>query len=115
MDISLSSWMMTAFIVALALSIWKVYKFMPNETLADDDTTPQAQTELMDLIFKIIKGSNGELSEKELVEMVMKDEDFDKEHFWRFNENKLKQLLHVHYAKNPDTKSIRDIHKKLNA
>jgi len=88
---------------------------MPNETLVDDDTTPQAQTKLMDLILKIIKGSNGELSEKELIELVTLDEEFDKEHFWRFNENKLKQLLLTHYMNNPDTSSIKDIHKKLNS
>ncbi|ADN09732.1 hypothetical protein [Sulfurimonas autotrophica] len=114
MDISLSSWMMIAFVLALIVSIWKVYKFMPSKALHDDDTTPQAQTELIGLILKIIKGSNGELTEKELIEMVTQHEDFDVEHFWRFNENKLKQLLHIHYIKNPDTKSIKDIHKKLN-
>lgn len=115
MDISLSTWMMAAFLIALWVSIWKVYKFMPTKELSDDDTTSQAQTELMDLILKIIKGSNGELSEKELLDMVLQDEDFNKEHFWRFNENKLKQLLHVHYTKNPDTKNIKDIHRKLNS
>ncbi len=114
MDISLSSWMMIAFVLGLGLSVWKMYKFMPTKKLQDDDTTPQAQTELMDLILKIIKGSHGELTEKELHEMVKQHEDFDSEHFWRFNENKLKQLLHGHYIKNPDTKSIKDIHKKLN-
>lgn len=115
MDISLSSWMMIAFVFALIVSIWKVYKFMPRKALHDDDTTPQAQMELMDLILKIIKGSHGELTEKELHEMVKEHEDFDNDHFWRFNENKLKQLLHVHYIKNPDTKGIKDIHKKLNS
>jgi len=115
MELSLSSWMMIAFLLGLGLSAWKMYKFMPTKQLKDDDTTPQAQTELMDLILKIIKGSHGELTEKELHEMVQKHEDFDKEHFWRFNENKLRQLLHIHYTKNPDTQSIKDIHKKLNS
>jgi len=115
MDISLSSWMMIAFVAGMVLSLWKVYHFMPNKQLSDDDTTPESQNELINLILKIIKGSNGELSEKELHDMVKEHKDFDNEHFWRFNENKLKQLLHLHYAKNPDTKSIKDIHKKLNS
>ncbi len=113
MELTLSTWMMIAFIVALGLSAWKMYKFMPTKQLKDDDTTPQAQSELMDLVLNIIKGSHGELSEKELHALVTNHEDFDNEHFWRFNENKLKQLLHIHYAKNPDTKCIKDIHKKL--
>jgi len=115
MELTLSTWMMIAFIVALGLSAWKMYKFMPTKQLKDDDTTPQAQSELMDLVLNIIKGSHGELSEKELHAMVTNHEDFDDEHFWRFNENKLKQLLHIHYAKNPDTKCIKDIHKKLHS
>ena len=113
MDLTLSTWMMLAFIIALILSIWKLYYFMPNKQLSDDDTTPESQNELINLILEIIKGSNGELSEKELHNMVKEHVDFDTEHFWRFNENKLKQLLHIHYIKNPDTKSIKDIHKNL--
>jgi len=115
MELSLSSWMMIAFLVGLGLSAWKMYQFMPTKQLKDDDTTPQAQTELMDLLMKTIKNSHADLTEKELYAMVIEDEEFDKEHFWRFNENKLRQLLHKYYAKHPDTQSIKDIHKKLNA
>ncbi len=115
MQISLSTWMMIAFVISLILSGWKLYHFMPSKQLKDDDTTPESQNELIHLILEIIKGSNGELSEKELHSMVKEHESFDAQHFWRFNENRLKQLLHLHYVKNPDTNSIKDIHKKLNS
>jgi len=115
MDLSLSTWMLLAFVIGMILSIWKLWAFMPNKQLKDDDTTQASQNELLQLILKVIKQSDGNLNEKELYEKVTGDTGFDKEHFWRFNENKLKQLLNIHYIKNPDTKSIKDIHKSLNA
>jgi hypothetical protein len=115
MDVSLSTWMLLAFVIGMILSIWKLWAFMPNKQLKDDDTTQASQNELLQLILKVIKQSDGSLNEKELYEKVTGDTAFDKEHFWRFNENKLKQLLNIHYIKNPDTKSIKDIHKSLNA
>ena len=115
MHISLSAWMMIAFVLALILTGWKLYYFMPSKQLQDDDTTPESQNELISLVLEIIKGSDGELNEKELHNMVKEHENFNVEHFWRFNENRLKQLLHLHYLKNPDTNSIKDIHKKLNS
>jgi hypothetical protein len=115
MGLSLSTWMLIAFGVGMILSIWKLWAFMPNKQLKDDDTTEESQNELMNLILDVIKGTDGELNEKELHDRVKAHEDFDAEHFWRFNENKLKQLLNLHYLKNPDTQSIKDIHKSMNS
>lgn len=115
MKFDTSFWMMIAFVVGLILSIWKLYMFMPNKQLKDDDTTQESQDELLELILKLIKESDGELNEKELHNRVKVHKDFNAEHFWRFNENKLRQLLHTHYTQNPDTQSIKDIHKKLNS
>ena len=115
MDLTLSNWMMIAFVIGMVLSIWKLWAFMPNKQLKDDDTTQESQNELIDLILHVIKEGEAEISEKELHAKIKAHELFDAEHFWRFNENKLKQLLHLHYLKNPDTQSIKDIHKSLNS
>ncbi|WP_297441341.1 hypothetical protein [Sulfurimonas sp.] len=114
MDFSLSTWMMLVFVIGMALSFWKLYAFMPNKHLKDDDTTQESQNELIDLILHVIKESDGELNEKELHDKVKGHENFDIEHFWRFNENKLRQLLNIHYLKHPHTQSIKDVHKDLN-
>jgi hypothetical protein len=115
MEISTSTWMMIAFIAGMILSIWKMYPFLVTRQLADDDTKPEVQEELHSIIFEVIKEHRGELDEKSLHEKVTQHQAFDKERFWRFNQNKLRQLLNLHYAKNPDTQSIKDIYKKLNA
>ena len=102
--------MMLFFILFLVVSIWKIYAFLPNKALADDDTTEASQEELVSLVLSVIKKSDGNLSNVELCERVINDEAFDKKHFWRFNLNKLNQLLTHYYLENPDTKSIKDIY-----
>ncbi|MCF6330806.1 MAG: hypothetical protein L3I99_04590 [Sulfurimonas sp.] len=95
MGFDISTWMMIFFIVFLVIGMWKVYAFLPNKALADDDTTKEAQEKLEAIILKIIKSKNNDLSRDELFELVKNDEDFDKEHFWRFNQNRLNQLLNT--------------------
>ena len=91
MELDTSTLMMIFFILAFVISIWKIYAFLPNKALADDDTTKESQDELLNIIRKYVNKEN--INSKELLEMVKNDEDFDKEHFWRFNQNKLNQLL----------------------
>lgn len=91
MDFDTSTIMMIVFIFAFIISIWKIYAFLPNKELADDDTTKESQEELMHILKKHLKK---DISTKELLELIQNDKDFDKEHFWRFNENKLRQMLH---------------------
>jgi len=90
-ELDTSTIMMIVFIVAFVISIYKVYAFMPNKQLLDDDTTPEAQEELLNIILKHLDKEN--INTKELVEKVKNDEEFDSKHFWRFNENKLIQIL----------------------
>jgi hypothetical protein len=45
---------------------------------------------------------------------VKEDESFDSEHFWRFNQNKLKQILNRYYLENKDVSSLEDLYKFLN-
>ena len=105
--------MMIFFILFLLISIWKIYAFLPNKALEDDDTTEASQEELINLVLSVLKKSDGNLTNVELCESVMSDEAFDKKHFWRFNLNKLNQLLTHYYARNPDTQSIKDVYETL--
>jgi hypothetical protein len=113
MDISLSTWMMTAFVIGMILSIWKIYPFLVNRTLEDDDTGEDSYEYLLAIMHKVLQDEEKVPSAKELHEKMTAHEDFDKEKFWRFNLNKLNQLLFKHYAQNPHLNSIEDIHKEV--
>ena len=95
MDIELdtSSLMMVFFILSFIISIWKIYPFLQTKTLVDDDTTPESQKELLTIVLKYIDKDTKNIDTKELLKKIKSDVDFDKEHFWRFNQNKLNQLL----------------------
>jgi len=113
MEISNSTWMMIAFVAGTALSIWKMYPFLVNRTLEDDDTGEDAHNYLVEHMCKILKNCDETPDTKELHEKMVNHEEFDKEKFWRFNLNKLNQLLNIHYSKNPHLNSIEDIHKEV--
>ena len=113
MEFNISNVMMIFFILALIVSMWKIYAFLPNKPLEDDDTTQDAQKELLRIMFKVIKQNKGKLDNKELFFKMQEDDEFDSQIFWRFNLNKLNQLLDRYYLQNPDTKSIMDIYKKI--
>ncbi len=113
MTFDISTIMMIFFIIALAISIWKIYAFLPNKRLADDDTTQESQDELINLMLNVIKEHHGEIDVNELFVKIQSSDDFDSERFWRFNLNKLNQLLNGYYLKNPNAKSIADIYTNL--
>lgn len=113
MELSTSTWMLIIFIILLTVSIWKIYAFLPNKQLEDDDTTKEAQGELLEVILKIIKEKQGKLSNEELFKKVKDDETFDEKKFWRFNQNRLNQLLNQYYLNNPHIKNTEDIYKDL--
>ncbi|MEA3369755.1 MAG: hypothetical protein U9Q40_00275 [Campylobacterota bacterium] len=113
MEFDTSTLMMIFFIIVLVISIWKIYAFLPNKELPDDDTTDEAKKELTNIVLNTIKGSDGKLTIDELFVKVEEREEFDSQKYWRFNKNRLKQLLNVYYIENPNTKSIEDIHKNI--
>ncbi len=113
MQLSISTIMLGFFIILLVLSIWKIWAFLPNKQLADDDTTQEAQEKLEALMLKVIHEHQGKLSEKELFEAMHADSNFDKKLFWRFNLNKLIHLLQSYYAKNENISDIESIYEKL--
>jgi len=113
MDFSVSTLMMIFFVILLIISIWKIYDFLPNEQLEDDDTTPEATKDLIHLMLNVIKENNGELTKDELFSKMQEHEEFDSQKFWRFNLNRLNQLLQKYYIENPTTSNIMDIYKAI--
>lgn len=110
---SIESYMMVAFVIAMMFSLWKVYSFVPKKPLADDDTTPEATEKLLALMLQCVAElfeSTDEPTEQQLFERMISHETFDKAHFWRFNPNRLNQLLQRYYLLNPDATSLRDIY-----
>jgi membrane protein implicated in regulation of membrane protease activity len=93
MKLDTSTWMMLFFIFFLIISIWKIWAFLPNKQLADDDKTEESTAELKRLLMKIIKEKKGKITLEELFHAISTDEEFDSKLFWRFNLNRLKQLL----------------------
>jgi len=113
MKFDTSTWMMIFFIIILIVSIWKIYAFLPNEELADDDTTEESKQDLTNIMLNTIKNSDGKLSVDELLVKFEESEEFDSERYWRFNKNRLNQLLNTYYVEHPHTQSIEDIHKNI--
>jgi len=112
LELETSTWMMIAFTAGLVLSIWKMYPFLVNRTLEDDDTGEDAHNYLVSHMYKVLQSCEKTPDTKELHEMMVSHEAFDKERFWRFNLNKLNQLLNIHFAKNPHLNSLEDLHKE---
>ena len=113
MEISLSTWMMVAFVAFMIVGIWKIYAFLPTRELADDDRKEEAQQEIIALMLKVVHKHEGCLSSKELFFAMQEDEDFNSKLFWRFNHNRLNQLLQTYYIQNPDISCIEEIYKEL--
>lgn len=113
MQLETSTWMLLFFLALLGVSIWKIYAFLPNKQLADDDTTPQSQEELLALMLDTICKNGPRLDAKKLFTLMHSREDFDKERFWRFNQNRLNRLLEAYYLKYPHLSSIEDIYTSL--
>jgi len=110
MELSTSTWMMIFFIISLVASIWKIYAFLPNKELKDDDTTESSIEELEKIILDTIKATKGKLEGKELCLKIKEHSLFDEKHFWRFNENKLRQIMQTYYLKNPPLSSVKEIY-----
>lgn len=104
--------MVVTFILALGLSGWKLYAFMPNKPLDDDDTDATSVQTLKTIMYDVI--SNGELDEQRIFTKMKEHPEFNHEHFWRFNHNRLRQLLNAHFLDFPHHETIEHIYKHLN-
>jgi cytoskeletal protein RodZ len=112
MELSTSTWMMIFFIISLVASIWKIYAFLPNKELKDDDTNEASQEELERVMVDTIKEHGVDISQKELFEKMKEHKNFDAKHYWRFNQNRLNHLLSHYYISHEGLNSIEDIYLK---
>ncbi|WP_297485612.1 hypothetical protein [Sulfurimonas sp.] len=110
MKLSTSTWMMIAFIAGMILSMWKMYPFLVNRTLEDDDRGEDTHTLLVDIMYEVLKELKAVPTTNELHDAMKVHEKFDEKKLWRFNPNKLNQLLNKHYSQNEHLNSIEDIH-----
>ncbi|MDP3465804.1 MAG: hypothetical protein Q8R86_08555 [Sulfuricurvum sp.] len=91
--------MMGAFIAGLGLAGWKVYAFLPSTPLEDDDTTTQSTLTLEKIM---VECSQDGMKEEELYEKMHQHPEFDPNHFWRFNQNRLRHLIEGYRLKEPN-------------
>ena len=110
MELNTSTWMMIAFVIGMILSMWKIYPFLVNRTLEDDDTGEDSHTLLVDIMYEVLKEFKKVPTLNELHDAIKAHEKFDTKKLWRFNPNKLNQLLNRHYLENEHLNSIADIH-----
>ncbi len=92
MELDISTLMMILFILLLVASIWKIWAFIPNKALDDDDRTQEAQEDLHRIMRKILKENKNDITNTELFVAMREDESFDTKRFWRFNQNRLNLL-----------------------
>lgn len=93
--------MMSAFILALGLSIWKVYFFFPSKPLPNDERDPQSVEKLQRIMVECDR-NNPEIDEETLFQKMTQHSDFDSKYYWRFNLNRLRHLIEDYRFKDPD-------------
>lgn len=93
--------MILAFAGGLVLTLYKVYLFLPQKPLADDDTTPES-VELLEKIMVETDRNFPNLNDEALYHKMREHSLFDPKHFWRFNENRLRHLIHNYRIKEPN-------------
>lgn len=91
--------MMGAFVLGLGLSVWKLYYFFPTKPLPDDDTTPESVA-LLERIM--VESHRPGMEHDALFEAMVNHPEFDAQHFWRFNPNRLHHLIEHYRFKEPE-------------
>ena len=106
--------MMLAFLAALILALWKMKSFIPTKPLADDDSDQASNQELQSIMIDTIASSYYEgMSSRDLLELMKSDKRFDKEHYWRVNENRVNHLLQDYYLEHEGVNSIENIYEAV--
>jgi hypothetical protein len=103
LDIDIQDLMLLFFIALFIISVWKIYAFLPNEQLKDDDHTKESIKELESLMLDSIKSlhvKNIPLKNSNIYNEIVSNKNFDKKHYWRFNQNRLNHLLNEYMFKN---------------
>ncbi|MEA1916154.1 MAG: hypothetical protein U9N42_01365 [Campylobacterota bacterium] len=115
MEFKLETVMLFFFVALLIISIWKIYVFLPNKELADDDKNKEATMELervMEESILALHVEHQELNAMTIFEKMQSNKHLDKKHFWRFNQNRLNQLLELYKVEN-GLSDLSEIVKKL--
>ncbi len=107
---NLETVMMVAFVLATALSIYKVYVMFEKQ--ADDGIDIKTlEEEIIAIIEKIFqRGDNP--AKKELLEQIRSDADFDASRYANLNENRLNQILDKLYMQK-EVESYNELTQKL--
>lgn len=113
MQLDTSTIMLGFFIILFIISVWKIYAFLPNKELPDDDTTPQAHKELERIMLQTIFEHKGKLTPTELFRAMKSAQEFDTKHFWRFNQNRVNKLLESYMLQHPHATDIQTIYEGL--
>lgn len=93
--------MMSGFVAALGLSIWKFYLFLPNKPLPNDERDSQSVQKLQEIMVECNR-IDPEMDEETLFQRMTEHNDFDSKYFWRFNLNRLRHLIEDYRFKDPD-------------
>jgi len=97
MKLDIQMLMLIFFLLFLILSVLKIWAFLPNKQLEDDDRTPEAEAKLKSILESILQENTEKLSAKDIFQRMKAHEEFDSKLFWRFNLNRLNHLLKDHY------------------
>lgn len=92
--------MMSAFIGALVISIGKIYVFLPNKPLPNDERDPQSVEKLQRIMVECNR-IDPTVDEETLFQRMLQHKDFDPKYFWRFNLNRLLHLIVDYRFKDP--------------
>jgi hypothetical protein len=93
--------MLIGFTVALGLSLWKVYLFLPSKPLPNDERDPQSVQKLQHIMLECNQ-INPDMDEEALFQKMTEHKDFDSKYYWRFNPNRLRHLIEDYRFKDQD-------------
>ena len=89
-------WMLTAFIIVLTMSLYKIYIIFNKP--ASGASTETEHEELKNIIITFIeKNTVADISDKALFETLIQQEDFDHSRYRNFNLNRYYQLIQQLY------------------
>jgi len=110
---NLQIWMLTAFIIVLALGMYKVYAIFNKPVSGPDMETEHG--ELTDIIISFIQDNNiSDINNEALFKQLIEDAAFDKERYKHFNLNRFNQLTQqLFYAY--DVNSLAELIESINA
>ena len=93
--------MMSGFIGMLVISIAKLYVFLPNKPLPNDERDPQSVEKLQRIMVECNQ-INPNIDTEALFQKMIQHKDFDPKYFWRFNLNRLLHLIEDYRFKDPN-------------